>query len=186
MTTDPDQFAIIPVYTDSTGRKAVPGDAVFVGSRSAVMERILDSKTRRECFTLLNDAKRIREEKRAVDAARKEVTARVDAVTQAENLIRQLCDKVGTLTARMDSFEEQKRVQADAEERAEQEKLASTAFYEADQGELQAVKEPPASHTPGEGDEDDLDVGVLPRALIGPSSTRDPDLPPHPTLVMEE
>jgi hypothetical protein len=119
--TDPndyDEFDIVPVYADSTGRKARAQNAIFSGSRNAVMERIIDSRQRRESLRLLNDAKHIREEKRAVDSARKEVAMRVDAVTQAEDLIRQLCDKVGTLTARMDSFETERGAKVDAEERA--------------------------------------------------------------------
>ena len=143
MTTDPDQFAIIPVYTDSTGRKAVPGDAVFVGSRTAVMERILDSKTRRECFTLLNDAKRIREEARDVAAEKRDVAARADAVTQAEDLIRKLCDAVNTLRTRVDAFEEEQRAKADAEERARNEEpITLPPGTPGDEGELDEPKHP--------------------------------------------
>ena len=52
---EPDVFYIAPAYSDSTGRSAIPGNALFVGSRSAVMERILDSKARRTALSLIND-----------------------------------------------------------------------------------------------------------------------------------
>jgi hypothetical protein len=115
---DYDEFAIVPVYADSAGRKATPQNAIFSGSRNAVMERIIDSRTRRESLTLLNEAKHIREEKRALVAERADVAKRTDAVTQAEDLIRQLCDQIGTLTARVDAFEEAQRAKDQEEERA--------------------------------------------------------------------
>jgi hypothetical protein len=45
---EPDRFAIIPIYSDSTGCGAIPADAVAHGSWSAITGRIRDSKQQRQ------------------------------------------------------------------------------------------------------------------------------------------
>ena len=65
---EPDVFHIAPAYSDSTGRSAIPGNALFVGSRSAVMEGILVSKARRTELSLINDADRVRRDKAQLKA----------------------------------------------------------------------------------------------------------------------
>jgi hypothetical protein len=115
---NPERVAVIPLVVDSTGREIVPSNAILHGSYTTIAERIVDSKQRRECLRLVNEADSVREEKRALAAMREEIAARADAVTQAETLIRQLCDQVNTLTARVDAFEEEQRAKAEEEEQA--------------------------------------------------------------------
>jgi hypothetical protein len=107
---DYNRFALVPIYADSTGREAVPQNALFVGSQSAVMERILDSKARREALTLINDADKVRKEKAALRADRAEFeadkaafAADVDAVHEV--LLNEFVSKLDALAARMDSLE---------------------------------------------------------------------------------
>ena len=40
--TDPDRFAIIPIYSDSTGNGAIPQNAVAHGSWSTITGRLRD------------------------------------------------------------------------------------------------------------------------------------------------
>jgi hypothetical protein len=107
---DLDRFAIIPIYNDSFGNGAVPQDAVFVGSRSAVMERIVDSRARRDALSLINDAahakgelKGIRERERAVAAREEAVQKREDAQTARE--LHDALRKLDATVARFDAFE---------------------------------------------------------------------------------
>jgi hypothetical protein len=209
MTDRPVRYAIIKIATDSTGREVTYPDTVCVGSYNAVMERVFDTKQRREALTLKNDAEHARGTLQAMREEKRAIAARADAVAQAEDLIRQLCDAVNTLTARIDSFEEEQRAQAEAEERARNEEpitLPPGADPDpdnrpiADEGELQAAKEPrpqyqdpdpePVEPEPPEppelieDDDGDGDPGaVLPQAPIPPSDRRyDPNPDPNTTL----
>jgi hypothetical protein len=110
---DPDQFAIIPIYSDSLGARAVPSDALFVGSRSAVMERIVDSKARRDALTLINDADRVRRDRQALKADqaafKADQAAFAGAVESVQDaLIGQFTAKVDALAARMDAIEQER------------------------------------------------------------------------------
>jgi hypothetical protein len=204
MSINSDRFAIIPIHADSAGNEAVPGNAIFVGSRSAVMERILDSKARRESLTLINDAEHVRKEKRAVaaqrkevDTQRKEVDARADAVSQAEDVIRQLCGMIDSFGRRLDSYEETQRAKADAEDPENQITLPPNEHtlldpVLSDEGELQATKkapyhpqyeDPDTPHTEFEGDDQGDPGAVLPRASIPlPNKYYDPHPPPESKL----
>jgi hypothetical protein len=116
---EPDTFYIAPAYSDSIGHSAIPANAVFVGSRSAVMERILDSKARRAALAIINDAEHargtlleIRKRERELDRREAAVSAREHAVTEAEAAILQdAIRKLDATKKRMDE-EEARRVQA--------------------------------------------------------------------------
>jgi cell division protein FtsB len=107
---EPDTFYIAPAYSDSTGHSAVPANAVFVGSRSAVMERILDSKARRAALTIINDAEHARGTIASIRKRERDVAAREDAVTAREEaLLQQAIQKLDasadTFTQRIDTLE---------------------------------------------------------------------------------
>ena len=107
---DPDCFAIVPVYGDSAGRRAVPQNAIFVGNRNAVMERILDSKARRQALTLVNDADRVRRDIAALRADKAEFEAdkaafTADVAAVNEVLLQEFIGKLDALATRMDAIE---------------------------------------------------------------------------------
>jgi hypothetical protein len=107
---EPDQFYIAPAYSDSTGQSAIPANAVFVGSRSAVMERILDSKARRQALTLINDAEHAKGQLLEIRKRVRELKAREDAVTAREEaLLQQAIQKLDAsaneFTKRIESLE---------------------------------------------------------------------------------
>jgi hypothetical protein len=118
---DFNRFAIVPIYADSTGREAVPQNALFVGSQKVVMERILDSKARRQALTLINDAEHakgtisgIRERERAVALREADVTAREDALARA--LLADALGKLDALTHRFDTIEAERAYDPDDDE----------------------------------------------------------------------
>jgi cell division protein FtsB len=107
---EPDQFYIAPAYSDSTGHSAVPANAVFVGSRSAVMERILDSKARRAALSIINDAEHARGTLASIRQRERDVAAREHAVAAREEaLLQQAIQKLDAsadkFTKRMDELE---------------------------------------------------------------------------------
>jgi hypothetical protein len=173
MSINSNRFAIVEIHADSAGREAVPGNAVFVGSRSSVMERILDSRTRKACLELLNDAahaegrlESIREREQAVAAREDSLGKMEESVTRT--LLEDVNRKLDSLVARMDSLE--------AEEKANNEEPITlppgftndTVIDEInehgfdDEGELQSLKGPVVLD-PELDDDDDIDVGVLPQ-----------------------
>jgi hypothetical protein len=193
MTMNSDRFAIIPIPTDSSGREVTPGNAIFIGSRNAVMERVFDSKTRREALLLVNDAAQARGTLQALREEKQAIAARADAIAQAEDLVRELVSKVDTLTARMDEYEEEQRAKAEAEERANdpENQIVLPPGEFADEGELQANKEPHQRFPEHDGpeheplsvvleDEDGDPGAVLPQTPIPPS---DKHYDPHPSPV---
>jgi hypothetical protein len=107
---DLNRFAIVPIYADSTGREAAPQNAMFVGSQSAVMERILDSKARRTALSIINDAEHakgtlqaIRDREAAVSKREASVQAREDAMAARE--LQDALRKFDTTLARFDEYE---------------------------------------------------------------------------------
>lgn len=109
---DFNRFAIVPVYADSTGHEAVPQNAMFVGSQSSIMERVLDSRARRTALTLINDAAHAREFLTRIAQRERDVAAREDAVTSYEDSVRRtvvqdFIGKLDALASRLDSLEQQ-------------------------------------------------------------------------------
>jgi hypothetical protein len=115
--TNPDRVALVPIIADSSGREVIPGNAIWHGSANMIMERVIDSRARNAALTLLNDAERAKNTLQSIRAEQKALAARADAISNAEEAIRQLADAVNTLTTRMDAFEEEKQAKAEAEER---------------------------------------------------------------------
>jgi hypothetical protein len=108
--TEPDRFAIIPIYADSTGAAAIPKNAVAHGSWSAITGRIRDSKQQRQMLSLINDAAHAQETLKDIRAREDSVAEREDAVAAYEDELKQtvlqdFCQKLDALTARMDSLE---------------------------------------------------------------------------------
>jgi hypothetical protein len=107
---DPDLFAIIPVYGDSAGHVVVPKNAAATGSWSAVMERILDSRTRKEALTLLNDAAHATGRLESIRELERSLKVREDAIAEHEEsvtrtMLQQAIHKMDALSRRMDAIE---------------------------------------------------------------------------------
>jgi BMFP domain-containing protein YqiC len=118
---EPDQFAIIPIYSDSTGREAVPQNAVARGSWSAITGRIRDSKQQRQLLTLINDAEHAKGTLQAIREREADVTAREDAVSAIEdeikrNLLADALTKIDRLVKRIDELEAQRAHDPDDDE----------------------------------------------------------------------
>jgi uncharacterized coiled-coil protein SlyX len=111
------RIAVVDIIHDSLGREVIPPNTRFYGDESLVMSRIVGSKARQRDLQIINDAEHAKNTLQAVREEKAAIAKRADAVTQAETLIRQLCDKVDTLTARMDSYEETQRAKSEEEER---------------------------------------------------------------------
>src|SRR6476659_3900950 len=107
---EPDRFAIIPIYSDSAGSAAIPQNAVAHGSWSAITGRIRDSKQQRQLLTIINDAEHAQGTLQAIRERERDVAAREDAVSTYEDDVRHslLADFIGkldALAARVDSLE---------------------------------------------------------------------------------
>jgi hypothetical protein len=170
---EPDTFYIAPAYSDSTGNSAVPANAVFVGSRSAVMERILDSRARREALSLINDADRVRRDRQALKADqaafKADQAAFAGAVESVQDaLISQFAAKVDALAARMDAIEQERSRDPDDDLLPTPPGTvigggSSTGDNSADDGNLQApiAAKDPDPDTPRSPVEDQSHVGGL-------------------------
>jgi hypothetical protein len=115
---DTGKFAIVPIYSDSTGAEVKFPGAIMTGDMTAVMARIKDSRQMREDLRVSNEASKVRKDLEAIRQRERTIAARADAIVESEDLIRQLCDAVNTLIARVDAFEEQALAKAEAEEQA--------------------------------------------------------------------
>lgn len=107
---DYNRFAVVPIYADSTGREAAPQNALFVGSQSAVMERILDSRARRTALSIINDAEHAKGTLHSIRQRERDVADREEAVKKREDAqtARELQDamrKFDTTLARFDIYE---------------------------------------------------------------------------------
>lgn len=176
------RIAVVDIIADSTGREVIPANCRFYGDEALVLSRIIGTKEHHQRLQTINDAAHAKRDLQALREEKAELAKRADAITEAEGLIRSLCDTVNTLTARMDAYEQQLRTKAEEEEQERNaEPVTLPPGSAADEGELQTSK---AHDEHSKSEPTDGDPGaVLPRALIGPSSKLDPDLPPHPTLV---
>jgi BMFP domain-containing protein YqiC len=106
----PDRFAIIPIYSDSTGLGAIPQNAVAHGSWAAITGRIRDSRQQREMLTLINDAAHAKETIADIRAREDAVAGREDAVAAdveaiTRHILSDAISKIDALAARMDSLE---------------------------------------------------------------------------------
>ena|SRR5258707_10882530 len=153
---DPDRFAIVPIYSDSTGSAAIPQNAVAHGSWSAITGRIRDTKQQRQLLTMINDAEHakgtlqaIRERERAV--AEREDAVKADVAIFREELLQDFVSKIDALTRRMDSLEAERAHDPDDDE----------------------LPTPPGSPMPDDGELES------PKA----SPSQDPDVPHDPVAV---
>ena len=87
-----------------------PDHALFVASHSAVMERILDSKARRNALSIINDAEHakgqlqtIRERERALRVA--EDAFRADVAAFDQDILQQLLDRIAALETQLTAIE---------------------------------------------------------------------------------
>ena len=100
--TDPDRFAIIPIYSDSTGSAAIPQNAVAHGSWSAITGRIRDSKQQRQLLTIINDAEHARGTLKNIRDREAAVQEREDAVATIEDDIKR--SLLADFTAKLDAL----------------------------------------------------------------------------------
>jgi hypothetical protein len=146
----PYRFAIVPIYADSTGREAVPPNAICHGSRSMIMERVLDSSTRRAALDLLNDAAIAYWDKERVnqlEARETGVKMREDAIRTRDDAhtIAMLTHAVKTLdalSARLDALEAELNKDPDEDVLSEP-PTPPPGTGLPDDGDLQALKESP-------------------------------------------
>jgi hypothetical protein len=142
-----DYWQLLPVPTDSSGRMVISDSAIAHGPMNSVMLHVRGSRAQQKDLAIINDAEHAKRDLQAMREEKRAINARADAVTQAEDLIRQLVSKVDDLEARIDEFEEEKRAKAEAEEQA----AASAAEYAlppgvADEDPMQTQR---THHTPG-------------------------------------
>jgi hypothetical protein len=107
---EPDRFAIIPIYSDSTGMNAIPQNAVAHGSWAAITGRIRDTKQQRQLLTMINDAEHAKGELKAIRDREQAVSEREQAVKEREDAMaaRELRDAIAKLdatAARFDAYE---------------------------------------------------------------------------------
>jgi hypothetical protein len=186
------RFAIVPIYADSTGRETTPGNAVFVGSRSAVMERILDSRERRICLNLVNDAAHAKDTLKSIRAREDSVATREQAVQAREDalnssLLADTIAKLDALAARMDAIEEELAHDPEDDELPLPPGASADPTLLPDDGELEALRGPTDPDVPAaiedERSENDNE-GDLPTELTekiptvtGTAPEFDPDKP---------
>jgi hypothetical protein len=143
----PNRFATIPIYADSTGKELMPGNAVSVGD----FDPIADSEARKRALDARErELHELEHQLVEWDAALHEQRVRMDSEGAARRdaikhgLIRDVLSKLDALAARIDSLEERQR----ANDPELQITLppgtdAADAVSDiADEGELQALKEP--------------------------------------------
>ena len=135
------RFAIVPIITDSRGNEVVPANAIVVGSQSAVMEHVLDSRARNDAVTLVHKAKEARKTIDSIEERKQAVEEREDSVRGS--LMQDVISKLDALAQRIDAYET---------EQTEQAKLAA---YDPDDAIL---PEPPVSAAPpvSAGDDGEL------------------------------
>jgi hypothetical protein len=135
--------AIVRCFKDSSGNRVVstdPRDIYATGPKSTIWGHVLDSKAQRQSNTL---ADKLRKRERYVTVREDAVAEREGAVTQVEALIREFCDKVNVLEARVDAFEEQQRAEAEQEERLNEEPISlPPGSTDSDDGELPTSEHP--------------------------------------------
>jgi hypothetical protein len=116
--TDSNRFAFFDLPPNANGHTAFfLKDAAFVGSRSAVMERVIDSRARSDSLTLINDAahakrdlQAIREDKRALAEGWR---ALEDAKEEFNRMrLADALAKMDSVTARFDAHEQEEKVAA--------------------------------------------------------------------------
>jgi hypothetical protein len=128
------KFAIVPIYSDSTGAEVKFPDAIMTGDMSAVMARIKDSKQMREDLRVSNEASRVRKDMARLQRDRAAFEAeRADAADEEATRQELMLDFIGKLDAlahRMDALE-------------------AAAAHDPEDDELPS---PPGSLLPDEGD----------------------------------
>jgi hypothetical protein len=107
---DPNRFAIIPIYSDSTGCAAIPENAVMHGDWCTVTGRIRDSRQQRQMLTLINDAEHAKSTLKAIRAREDSLKAAEDSFATDVDIFRDeqvqdFINKLDALTHRMDSIE---------------------------------------------------------------------------------
>jgi hypothetical protein len=102
---DPEQFAIVPVYGQP------PADAIMHGSIDAVMEQIVGSKARNALEDLVE---------RAADAAEQEAQRETREAEQQRRVIQDLCNGINRMTKRLDAIVQSRRDRRRLDELSEQ------------------------------------------------------------------
>jgi hypothetical protein len=181
---DPDKFAIVPLFSDSTGAEVKFPGAIMTGDMSAVMARVKDSRQMREDLRISNEADKVRRAQaalRADQAAFEEeqasFTAEVEAVKEV--LLNEFVGKLDALAARMDAYEAELARDPDDDELPLPPDTVSPSA--GDDGELQASH--PPSRDPGEEDAEgdlppDIERGTPPG--LGTDPIYDPSHLSHP------
>jgi hypothetical protein len=197
MTPPKRRLATVPIYNDSSGREVIPGDAVSTGDFDLIAEcedrkRRLDERERK--LTIKECDLNIRE--RRLDARIDDIAARENTFSR-NRLVADATRRMKALKRRMDALEEEELAKyaepislppgtdPDDPPTDDQGELdpPEEPMLILDEGELQAIKEPKPLED-NDGDDDD-ELSVLPRAPLGPTTKRDPDMP-HPSQVEDD
>jgi hypothetical protein len=119
--TDSNRMAIFALNENVNGNTPLfIKDAAFVGSQTAVQERVLGSKQRREALNLINDAAHAKRDLASIRQRERDVAAREDSIAQEEanfshDLLGDFIQKLDALAARIDAMEQQQiRAKLDA------------------------------------------------------------------------
>ena len=118
---EPDRFAIVPIYADSSGSEVKFPGAIMTGSMSAVMARIKNSRQMREDLRISNEADKVRRVKAQLkaDAAALEAE-RADFAVYANSVkadaLQDFIQKLDALTAQIESLEAARAKAADPNE----------------------------------------------------------------------
>jgi hypothetical protein len=178
--TDEDRLAIFTIPANANSHTPLfIKDAVFLGSRSAVMERVVDSRARNQYLTIINDAANAKRDLASIHKANRDLAAREDVVTARERAAdeRDLADairKLDAAAARMDALEQ--------EQQLEDPEAELTLPPGVDSGDMQTpieASEPEDRKQLEEIEEDDEGPGDLPKSLtakVPPETGTDPDL----------
>ena len=148
---EPNRFAIVPIYSDSTGAEVKFPGAIMTGDMSAVMARIKDSKQMREDLRISNEAGKVRRAQAALRDRERELDARADSIKADRAMVNQklmqdFSRKLDALTHRIDAIEAQRAYDPDPNERPSPPGYPDDNSVEPDDGELEAPKAPPGDH----------------------------------------
>src|SRR6476620_5766301 len=118
---EPDRFAIVPIFADNAGCEVKFPGAIMTGSMSAVMARIKDSKQMREDLRTSNEADQVRRDKadlrqRERDLATREDSFQEDVETFKHAALQDFIQKLDALAARVDTMEQERAHDPDDDE----------------------------------------------------------------------
>jgi hypothetical protein len=161
--TDAPEFAIVPLPPDGPFRAAIKSDAIAIGSKSAIMQHVIDTRQQRDLRFLVLRADAATRAEKAIEARRQ---------ADRDALIQNLCDGINKMQRRLDSYAEREALLAERDAQARQ--IIETYSIPADAYEGDHP-DPSLEAEPGPRS---ADTGELPKPLLGNLPATEPELDP--------